>query len=67
MSQVICLGEILIDCIADEPGQDIAQIQKWTHYPGGAPANVACALTRLGISSSFLGAVGTDAAGANAE
>ena len=63
MSQVICLGEILIDRIADEPGKDINLIQNWTNYPGGAPANVACALNRLGTSSAFLGCISQDQLG----
>ncbi len=31
-----------------------------TPYPGGAPANVACALAQLGDSVLFLSAIGTD-------
>lgn len=63
MSQVICLGELLVDRIANQVGGEIASIQSWTDYPGGAPANVACALQRLGTSSAFLGAVGWDLVG----
>lgn len=60
MPQVICLGEILFDCIADRPGVPLEQVPSWTSYPGGAPANVACALTKLGTSAGFLGCVGKD-------
>ncbi len=63
MPEVICLGELLIDlpstardvCLADAPG--------FTKAPGGAPANVAVAVRRLGRSSGFLGAVGKDGFG----
>jgi fructokinase len=57
---VICLGEILIDRIADHVTPTIAAVQSWTDYAGGAPANVACALSRLGTRASFVGAVGDD-------
>lgn len=35
----------------------------WTPYPGGAPANVACALAKLGVPAIFVGAVGRDKEG----
>ena len=60
---IIALGEILVDRIANEISNDVAAIQDWTDFPGGAPANVACALQRLGTKSLFLGAVGNDAVG----
>jgi fructokinase len=63
MGHVTCLGEILIDRISEELGDDIAAIQNWTDFPGGAPANVVCALQRLGISSAFIGSVGVDEIG----
>lgn len=62
--QVLCLGEILFDSISDELGVSIDQVQTWTHYPGGAPANVACALSKLGSSAGFIGAIGQDGMGA---
>lgn len=61
--QVLCLGEILFDCLADQPGRALKEVESWTPYPGGAPANVACALTKLGTSAGFIGCVGEDAAG----
>ncbi|HEY9658025.1 MAG TPA: PfkB family carbohydrate kinase, partial [Allocoleopsis sp.] len=61
--RVICLGEILWDCLADQPGKPIEQVQSWTNYPGGAPANVACALVKLGTPAGFIGCVGEDEAG----
>ena len=59
-SRVICLGEILFDCLADQPGRSLEEVESWTPYPGGAPANVACALVKLGTSAAFVGAVGQD-------
>ncbi len=62
-SAVICLGEMLIDELADQPGKRLEQVESWTAQPGGAPANVACALVKLGTSAAFIGCVGQDALG----
>ncbi|MBX9258370.1 carbohydrate kinase [Desmonostoc muscorum CCALA 125] len=61
--RVLCLGEILFDCLADELGLKLEEVKSWTPYPGGAPANVACALVKLGTPSGFIGAVGEDEPG----
>ncbi len=61
--RVICLGEILCDRISNQPGSPLESIVSWTDYPGGAPANVACALTKLGTTAGFVGAVGVDPLG----
>lgn len=61
--KVLCLGEILFDCLADQPGRELEAVESWTPYPGGAPANVACALVKLGTSAGFIGCVGEDAPG----
>ncbi|MDJ0736919.1 MAG: carbohydrate kinase [Nostocaceae cyanobacterium] len=62
-SRVLCLGEILYDCLADQLGRKLEEVESWTAYPGGAPANVACALVKLGTPTGFIGAVGVDEAG----
>lgn len=61
-------GEILFDCIAnpEAAGWELGRVEEsaaWTPYPGGAPANVACALAKLGVPASFVGAVGRDEEG----
>lgn len=61
--RVLCLGEILFDCLADKPGVSLEEVESWTAYPGGAPANVACALVKLGTTAGFIGAVGGDELG----
>ncbi|MBL1173715.1 carbohydrate kinase family protein [Pantanalinema sp. GBBB05] len=58
--RVLCLGEILYDFLSDQPGLPLDQVKSWTPYPGGAPANVATALVKLGTSSGFIGCVGQD-------
>ncbi|MEO1387275.1 MAG: carbohydrate kinase [Cyanobacteria bacterium J06634_6] len=60
MSHAICLGEILVDCFAEQPGRSRQEVSSWTALPGGAPANVACALAKLGNRVEFIGAVGED-------
>ncbi len=61
--RVLCLGEILFDFLSNQPGLTYEQVQSWTPYPGGAPANVACALVKLGTPSGFIGCVGRDDTG----
>ena len=62
-SQVICLGEVLFDKLADQAGKPLEQVVSWTDYPGGAPANVACCLVKLGTPTAFVGCVGSDDTG----
>jgi fructokinase len=61
--RVLCLGEVLFDCLADQLGLKLEEVQSWTPYPGGAPANVACALVKLGTPAGFIGALGQDQPG----
>ncbi|NES73062.1 MAG: carbohydrate kinase, partial [Okeania sp. SIO2D1] len=60
---VLCLGEILFDYLGDELGASLEETKTWSPYPGGAPANVASALVKLGTKASFVGCVGKDKAG----
>ncbi|ERT04950.1 pfkB carbohydrate kinase family protein [Lyngbya aestuarii BL J] len=62
-ARVLCIGEILFDCLADQTGRSLEQVASWTAYPGGAPANVACGLVKLGIPTGLIGVVGMDEAG----
>jgi fructokinase len=63
MSTVICLGEVLFDLLANQSGVSSENVTSWTAFPGGAPANVACALVKMGDVSRFIGCVGNDRAG----
>ncbi len=38
---VLCIGEVLFDYLAEQSGCGFAEVESWTPYPGGAPANVA--------------------------
>jgi fructokinase len=60
---ILCLGEILFDCLANQSGRELEEVESWTPYPGGAPANVACALVKLGTPAGFIGCVGQDKVG----
>lgn len=62
-ARVLCIGEILFDYLADQPGRSLEQVASWTAYPGGAPANVASGLVKLGIPSALISAVGMDEGG----
>ncbi|XP_052620774.1 fructokinase-2 isoform X2 [Lactuca sativa] len=60
MASIVCFGEMLIDFVPDTAGVSLAESQGFLKAPGGAPANVACAITKLGGSSAFIGKVGKD-------
>ncbi|MDC6350874.1 carbohydrate kinase [Zeaxanthinibacter sp. PT1] len=60
MKKVFCIGEALIDFVAEHQGSDLAKASDFTKKAGGAPANVACAIAKLGGRSSFIGSVGDD-------
>lgn len=64
MKQVFCVGELLIDFVAENQGSDLSKATIFTKKAGGAPANVACAISKLGGNSKFIGCVGDDPFGA---
>lgn len=57
---VVCMGELLIDFVALETGVSVGEASGFQKAPGGAPANVAVAVKRLGLDSAFIGMVGND-------
>ncbi len=57
--QVLCLGEVLEDCLTRHQHRQC--------FLGGAPANVAAGLVKLGTPAAFIGAIGTDGIGARIE
>jgi len=58
--RVLCFGELLIDMVSPRPDADLGSATQFLKAPGGAPANVAVGLSRLGIASAFVGSVGDD-------
>ena len=63
MPQVVSFGEALIDFVPTVSGVTLIEAPAFRKAPGGAPANVAVALARLGVSAGFVGQVGDDAFG----
>ena len=59
--RVLCFGEALLDRLG-APGRDPAAAGAEDGL-GGAPANVACALARLGTPTAFGGRLGDDGTG----
>ena len=57
---VLSFGELLIDFVALEMGVTVGDASGFVKAPGGAPANVAAAVARLGFPSAFMGQVGDD-------
>ncbi|MDG1571632.1 carbohydrate kinase [Robiginitalea sp. M366] len=60
MRKVFCIGELLIDFVAENQGSNLSRAQQFTRKAGGAPANVAAAISKLGGQSAFIGCVGED-------
>ncbi|PQQ10615.1 putative fructokinase-6 chloroplastic [Prunus yedoensis var. nudiflora] len=59
-SLVVCFGEMLIDFVPTTSGLSLADAPAFKKAAGGAPANVAVGIARLGGSSAFIGKVGED-------
>ncbi|NCD31865.1 MAG: histidine kinase [Spartobacteria bacterium] len=57
---VIALGEVLIDFVALQSGVSLLEAGSFKKAAGGAPANVAVGLARMGIPCGFVGRVGSD-------
>lgn len=56
METIWVLGDAVVDLLPDGEG-------KLLQCPGGAPANVAVGVARLGGRSAFIGRVGDDPSG----
>lgn len=62
---ILCVGDALLDCIATNEARgwsvdEITTKNAWTAFPGGAPANVATALVKLGTPSALCACLGMD-------
>lgn len=58
--QVISFGELLIDFVAMERDTSVGDASGFIKKPGGAPANVAAGLAKLGIDTAFMSMMGDD-------
>ncbi|WP_373531952.1 carbohydrate kinase [Vampirovibrio sp.] len=59
-ASIICVGEALIDWVCLDRTLDLSEAQNFVKAPGGAAANVAVGLARLGCPVSFLGGFADD-------
>ncbi len=58
MGKIVALGEVVSDIYR---GEEISDVELgFVARPGGAPANVAVAASRLGSEAAFVGSVGED-------
>ena len=57
---VICVGEMLIDFVCTDTNLGLVEGVNYVKKSGGAPANVAAAIGRLGGSVSLVASVGND-------
>ncbi|HCW52452.1 MAG TPA: carbohydrate kinase [Clostridium sp.] len=60
MKKVLCAGEALIDFVSTKPGASLKDTDGFVRKAGGAPANVAAAISKLGAEAYFCGTVGND-------
>ncbi len=60
MPEAISLGELLVDFVSIDNDVSLAELPTFAGAAGGAPANVAVGLAKLGVSSGFIGKVGSD-------
>lgn len=59
MSEITCIGELLVDKIGEKRA-GLKQNSRFVKRPGGAPANVAVAASRLGADVRKVATVGKD-------
>ena len=59
-TEIISLGELLIDFVSVDVDRSLADSGGFAKAPGGAPANVAAGLAKLGRKAAFIGKVGRD-------
>lgn len=59
MNKLIAIGELIIDFVSEQMGL-IENVEKFVKLPGGAPANVACCVSKLGGKSAMITKLGND-------
>jgi sugar/nucleoside kinase (ribokinase family) len=58
--RIVCLGEALVDLVAERPAADPTDVDGFVPHFGGALANVAVQAARRGAAVSICGGVGDD-------
>jgi fructokinase len=62
-AQIACVGELIVDFVSMQNGVSLDWAPAFAKLAGGACANVAVGIARLGGSSAFYGKVGADSFG----
>jgi fructokinase len=60
---IICVGELLIDCIGHQVNATIKETEDYHRYLGGSPTNVATNSARLGMKAVLVATIGKDGLG----
>ncbi|MGD2173977.1 MAG: PfkB family carbohydrate kinase [Candidatus Brocadiaceae bacterium] len=60
MAEVVCMGELLVEFVSTADNVSLVDTPGFIKAPGGAPANVAVAVQKLGMDAGFVGKVGDD-------
>ncbi|MGM0875984.1 MAG: carbohydrate kinase family protein [Bacillota bacterium] len=63
MAGLFSIGEVLIDFIPAQKGKALKDVISFERAPGGAPANVAAAVSKFGGNASMITKLGVDAFG----
>ncbi|KAH8954891.1 hypothetical protein BDL97_08G104800 [Sphagnum fallax] len=63
LSRVVCFGELIVDFVPLVGGLPVFEEPGFKAGAGGAPANVAVGICKLGIPAAFIGKVGDDELG----
>ncbi|MBV7509350.1 carbohydrate kinase [Bacillus sp. sid0103] len=63
MGKLFSIGEVLIDFIPLQKGVALKDVLSFERTPGGAPANVAAAVTKFGQKAAMISKLGNDAFG----
>ena len=58
--KILCIGEALIDMICTDKGKSLSEGNHFLKKPGGAPTNVAAAISALGGTVELAAKVGND-------
>src|SRR5659263_194005 len=58
--KIVSIGVLILDMFPAQLGVNLVDVKEFLPMPGGACANVAVSVSKLGIKSSFIGKVGKD-------
>src|SRR2546421_10920705 len=59
-SPTLCLGEALIDVVAEQRGGQLPEVSRFSPHFGGVTANIAVVASRLGARMALAGGAGDD-------